>query len=171
MNLPLSLIIECLVAMLLLITIGYCMLLNSRLKRLRADEEGLRATIAELLTATEIAERAIHGLRAASGECENVLGRRLHEATSMSDELSTKMTAADTIVQRISKLAAAGRSPAPVPGMGDPAHGHSMPPARGLPPSPAMVGAGQAPVQAATPARRLDDAARALQSRLQRIAS
>ena len=30
--------IESLVAILLLLTIGYCMLLNSRLKRLKADE-------------------------------------------------------------------------------------------------------------------------------------
>jgi hypothetical protein len=55
--------IESLVAILLILTIGYCMLLNTRLKRLKADEHSLKATIAELITATEIAERAIGGLK------------------------------------------------------------------------------------------------------------
>ena len=38
--------IESLVAILLIVTIGYCMVLNSRLKRLKADEHSLKATIA-----------------------------------------------------------------------------------------------------------------------------
>src|SRR5262249_31072843 len=62
MNHSLGLMIETLVAILLLLTIGYCMLLNKRLKRLKADEHSLKAVIAELITATEIAERAIGGL-------------------------------------------------------------------------------------------------------------
>ena len=51
MNHSLGMAIEALVAVLLLITIGYCMLLNSRLKRLRSDEHSLKAVIAELITA------------------------------------------------------------------------------------------------------------------------
>ena len=60
-----GLMIERLVACLLLVTIGYCAMLNHRLKRLRADEQAMKATIAELITATEIAERAVEGLQAA----------------------------------------------------------------------------------------------------------
>ena len=41
-----GLMIESLVAALLMLTIGYCMLLNKRLKRLKADEHSLKATIA-----------------------------------------------------------------------------------------------------------------------------
>ena len=55
--------IEGLVAILLMLTVGYCMLLNRRLKLLKADEQSLRATISELVTATEIAERAVAGLK------------------------------------------------------------------------------------------------------------
>ncbi|MEM6383879.1 MAG: DUF6468 domain-containing protein [Pseudomonadota bacterium] len=151
MNMPLSLVIEGLVAALLVITIGYCVLLNKRLKRLRADEESLRATIAELLTATEIAERAIHGLRAASAECDANLGGRITQATALSDELSSKLTAADAVVQRIGKLAAASRSPAPAMASG------------------ATAPASGRPVASATKAsQRLDSAARTLQERLQR---
>ena len=59
-----GLMIESLVALLLLLTIGYCVILNSRLKRLKADEHALKATISELITATEIAGRAVAGLKA-----------------------------------------------------------------------------------------------------------
>jgi hypothetical protein len=37
MNHSLGIVIESLVAVLLVLTIGYCMLLNARLKRLKAD--------------------------------------------------------------------------------------------------------------------------------------
>ena len=49
-----GLAIESLVAALLMLTIGYCALLNKRLKLLRNDEQSMRGTIAELVTATEI---------------------------------------------------------------------------------------------------------------------
>ena len=52
MSHSLGLVIEGLVAVLLVLTIGYCMLLNKRLKRLKADEQSLKATIGELITAT-----------------------------------------------------------------------------------------------------------------------
>ena len=104
-SLPLSLVIEGLVAALLLVTIGYCVVLNGRLKRLRADEAGLRATIAELLTATEIAERAIHGLKTASAQCDHTLGQRLGEARQVSQELATNMDGAGALVERVGKLA------------------------------------------------------------------
>ncbi len=154
-NLPLSLVIEALVAVLLIITIGYCMLLNSRLKRLRADEEGLRATIAELLTATEIAERAIQGLRTTSAQCDQTLGQRLHEASQVSDNLSVNLSAAGAVIERIGKLAGAT-------GVSMNAH------------APAIKTVPEQEVSAATvdtPSRRLDDAARALQGRLERMAS
>jgi hypothetical protein len=54
----LGLMIESLVAVLLLLTIAFCIVLNRRLKKLKADEQALKGTISELITATEIAERA-----------------------------------------------------------------------------------------------------------------
>ena len=70
-----GIMIEGLVAILLMLTVGYCMLLNRRLKLLKADEQSLRATISELVTATEIAERAIAGLKVTVHECDIGLGR------------------------------------------------------------------------------------------------
>jgi len=77
MNHSLGVAIETLVAILLLLTIGYCMLLNKRLKRLKADEHSLKAVIAELVTATEIAERAIGGLKHAVRDVNDDLGSQL----------------------------------------------------------------------------------------------
>ncbi len=71
----LRLMIESLVAILLLLTIGYCVRLNEQLKRLKADEQRSRATIAELITATEIAERAIAGLKTTVREGDADAGR------------------------------------------------------------------------------------------------
>src|SRR5260221_7843744 len=79
--------IESLVAILLMLTIGYCMLLNSRLKRLKADEHSLKATIAELITATEIAERAIGGLKHTVRHGNENIRKHLTSAAPMSFQL------------------------------------------------------------------------------------
>jgi hypothetical protein len=109
MNHLIGITIEALVAVLLLITIGYCMLLNNRLKRLRSDEHSLRAVIAELITATEIAERAIGGLKHAVRDVNENLGNQLASATEMSDHLKRQLSECDHVVRRLSKIAIAAR--------------------------------------------------------------
>jgi hypothetical protein len=109
MNHSLGLMIETLVAVLLLITIGYCMLLNNRLKRLRADEHSLKAVIGELITATEIAERAIGGLKHAVRDVNENLGNQLTSATQMADHLKRQLSECDHVVRRLSKIAIAAR--------------------------------------------------------------
>src|ERR1700749_1185939 len=106
MNHSLGLMIESLVAILLMITIGYCMLLNSRLKRLRADEHSLKAVIGELVTATDIAERAIGGLKHAVRDVNENLGNQLASATEMSEQLKKQLAEGDNVVRRLSKIAA-----------------------------------------------------------------
>src|SRR5437899_9099972 len=101
--------IESLVAILLMLTIGYCMLLNARLKRLKADEHSLKAVIAELITATEIAERAIGGLKLAVRDVNENLGTQLAAATQMSEQLYRQLGEADNVVRRLSKIAVAAR--------------------------------------------------------------
>jgi hypothetical protein len=103
-------IIESLVAILLVLTISYCMLLNKRLKRLKADEQSLKATIAELITATEIAERAIGGLKITVRDCNENLGKHLANAAEMSIELDRKLSSGDEIVRKLSRIVLAGRS-------------------------------------------------------------
>jgi len=106
--------IESLVAVLLLLTIAYCVILNSRLKRLKADEQSLKATIAELITATEIAERAVAGLKTTAHECDHTLGERLRIADRCCAELNQQIKAGDVLFKRLSRIVAAAR-----PGEGD----------------------------------------------------
>ena len=109
MNHALGLTIETLVAVLLVVTIGYCVLLNKRLKRLRADEHSLKAVIAELITATEIAERAIGGLKLAVRDVNEDLGSQLTAAMQMSEQLRKQLAEGDNVVRRLSKIAIAAR--------------------------------------------------------------
>jgi hypothetical protein len=105
----LGVVIESLVAILLMLTIAYCMVLNKRLKRLRADESSLKATIAELITATEIAERAIGGLKHTVRDVNENLGTQLTAATEMSEQLKRQLSECDGVVRRLSKITLAAR--------------------------------------------------------------
>jgi Domain of unknown function (DUF6468) len=114
----LGILIESTVAILLVVTIGYCVILNNRLQRLRADEGALRATIGELITATEIAERAIAGLKVTVRECDQNLGERLNAAERYCADLDAQLAAGDTLLRRITQIAAAARpnqAPPPSP--------------------------------------------------------
>ena len=118
MNHYLGLLIETTVAILLIITIGYCYVLDRRLKRFRSDEILLKATIGELITATEIAERAIAGLKLTVRDCDQNLGERLRAAERFSADIAQQLAAGDSVLRRISQIAAASRpaqSAAPVP--------------------------------------------------------
>jgi hypothetical protein len=106
--------IESLVAILLMLTIGYCMLLNARLKRLKADEHSLKAVIAELITATEIAERAIGGLKLTVRDVNENLGSQLVSAAELSLQLKKQLAEGDAVFRRLSRIAIAAR-PAPEP--------------------------------------------------------
>jgi hypothetical protein len=133
----LGIVIESLVAVLLMVTIAYCMVLNKRLKRLRADESSLKATIAELITATEIAERAIGGLKHTVRDVNENLGSQLTAATEMSTQLKKQLGECDGVVRRLSKITIAARPAAPEP---------APPPAPVAPPAPASA---TAPVSSA----------------------
>lgn len=111
----LGMAIEVVVAVLLVLTIVYCAILNRRLTRLRADEEVLRATISELLTATEIAERAILGLKSTASECERSLGGRMLAAETLLGDLDQRLSAGNEIVKRIGAIVGAARTGAVTP--------------------------------------------------------
>jgi len=94
------------------------------LKRLRSDEHSLKAVIAELITATEIAERAIGGLKHAVRDVNENLGSQLASATQMADHLKRQLSECDSVVRRLGKIAIAARpqhaaeaeqAPAPTP--------------------------------------------------------
>ena len=93
-----GLMIESLVAILLLVTIGYCVVLNGRLKRLKADEQALKATISELITATEIAGRAVAGLKTTAQEADRTLGERLRAAERLSADLDRQLRGGEAML-------------------------------------------------------------------------
>jgi uncharacterized protein DUF6468 len=139
--------IEVLVAILLGITIVYCAMLNNRLKRLKADEQSLKGTIAELITATQIAERAVAGLKATAHECEATLGERLRAADRFCADLGRQVKGGEAVLARLARVVAAGHVL------------NDMPAAEAAAPqqsAPAPVHA-PAPAPAATPARRTPD--------------
>ena len=103
----LPLTIESLVSILLLLTILYCIRLNEQLKRLKADGTSMQQTIAELITATESAERAIAGLKATVREADETLGERLKAAERYSIEMRQNATAGAEVLNRLSKIAGA----------------------------------------------------------------
>ena len=107
-------LVESMVSILLLLTILYCVRLNSQLRLLKADEQTLRATISELITATEIAERAIGGLKHTVRDVNENLGNQLTSAAQMSEQLKRHLAEGDNVLRRLSKIAIAAR-PAPEP--------------------------------------------------------
>jgi hypothetical protein len=110
----LPLTIESLVAILLLLTILYCTRLNEQLKRLKANGTSMQQTIAELITATESAERAIAGLKATVQEADETLGERLRVAERYSAEMRHSAAAGAEVLQRLSRIAG-GRFAEPEP--------------------------------------------------------
>lgn len=108
-------LIESMVSVLLLLTILYCVRLNKQLRLLKADEQSLRATIAELITATEIAERAIAGLKQTMRDGEQGLTSRIQRSEQLCADIDKQMKAGEQLLEKLARIAAAGRSAAPAP--------------------------------------------------------
>lgn len=109
MNYHFGFAIESMVSVLLLLTILYCVRLNKQLRLLKADEQSLRVTISELVTATEIAERAIGGLKQTMREGEQVLSAKLARSEELSNEIGEKMKAAEALLGKLARIAAVAR--------------------------------------------------------------
>ncbi len=109
-GLPLGMIIESVVAILLALTIGYCIVLNKRLKMLHSDRETLREMINDLVQATTLANGAIKQLREVAVETDMTLNARLEEAERFGLELANHVTAGQNVLERISKITSAARS-------------------------------------------------------------
>jgi chromosome segregation ATPase len=97
--------IESLVALLLLLTILYCVRLNRQLKLLKADGKTMQTTIAELMAATETAERAIAGLKTTVHEADATLGESLRSAQRYSSELHRNTAAGAEVLHRLAQVA------------------------------------------------------------------
>ena len=104
-------LVETMVSILLLLTILYCVRLNKQLRLLKADEQSLRATISELITATEIAERAIAGLKSTMSEGEQTLSGRLEQSTQLAADIERQIKAGEELLGKLTRIASIGRTP------------------------------------------------------------
>lgn len=102
-------VIESMVSVLLLLTILYCFRLNKQLRLLKADEQSLRASISELITATEIAERTIAGLKSTMRENGDILAERLERSEHASANIARQIEAGEELMARLSRIVGAGR--------------------------------------------------------------
>ena len=108
-GLPLGLVIETLVTILLATTIGYCVILNQRLKRLHSDRGELKQMVADLVQATGLANAAIQELKHTAQEAETVLESRLGEAERFGVELANHVSAGQQIMDRLARITSAAR--------------------------------------------------------------
>jgi hypothetical protein len=99
-------IIESIVAVLLLLTILYCVRLNRGIVQLKGNEKTLKTTIAELIKATETAERAIAGLKITVQGADQTLGERLRSAEKFSADIARQIESAEAVLARVTQIAA-----------------------------------------------------------------
>ncbi len=86
----LSIAFEILVSLLLIITIGYCFVLDQRLKALRSGQDGVRQSIVELISATGQAEHSIRVLKETGTAVTQELEAHILEAKILGQKINTK---------------------------------------------------------------------------------
>ena len=102
-------LVELLVAILLAATIAYSILLDRRLRQLRADEQTMRRTVVDLACATDNAERAITGLKTTLAACDGTIAERLESAGNVATGLTGSVKAGEEVIDRIRSIVVAAR--------------------------------------------------------------
>lgn len=100
---------DLLVACLLVATIATSIRLSRRIAAMKADEATMRATIVELVQATERADAAIASLRRTVVETDQSLSDRLGAAARHTERLAEEVMAGEAVIERVSKIAAISR--------------------------------------------------------------
>lgn len=84
--------LELIVAALLCVTIGYCVIVNRKLNQLKSDKDAFRAIVAELAAATSQAQRAIGELRGtvdqSSTDLQRLIGQAADGRTALVQQLA-----------------------------------------------------------------------------------
>ncbi len=96
-----TLILDGVLIALLIATVGYCVVLERRLRALRADHGAFTRMIGEFAAATARAEDGIARLAAASAEHGARLDERTAAARAASDELSFLVERAERLADRL----------------------------------------------------------------------
>ncbi len=104
---PIGMILEALVAVLLVVTVVYCAILDRRLKALRSGQDGLKAIVEALDGATRRAQTSIGELRAAAEATGLALSAHTAKGRALCDELQIMAEAGNALADRL----AAARHP------------------------------------------------------------
>ncbi len=103
-GLPIGMAMELLVAVLLLVTIGYCVVVHGKLKWLKSDQAKLIQVIGELNAATAKAEHAVAALSTVSTGAEKTLQIQLERSRDVTSELSTAIVEAEHFLTKITQI-------------------------------------------------------------------
>ncbi len=99
----LELWLDALVAVLLLVTVVYCLVLNRRLTALRGNQAEMRQLLSQFTLATRQAEASISELKEASDHIGANLDQRMADARALTDELATMTQSGNALADRIEK--------------------------------------------------------------------
>ena len=125
MDFSLGMVVEGSVAVLLAVTIGYCAILNHRLKRLHSDRETLAKMVGDLFQATALANSAVMELKTAALEADARLSERLEQAEKFELQLTAQLATGSQLIEKITRITAAAKAhgattPEPAPARAEP---------------------------------------------------
>lgn len=89
------------VAVLLLITIGYCVVLYARLNEVRRSNATMKKLISEFTSATERAQAGLLSIKSTGSELSNALSERIDEARALKGDLVYVTRAAQNLAERL----------------------------------------------------------------------
>ncbi len=96
-----SLIVEGALAALILATLGYCALLEQRLRILRKDQTGLNGTIRAVSGAIAAARAQLAALRGSAGHSIETLATHVATARALADELTLLISVGKGVAEQI----------------------------------------------------------------------
>jgi hypothetical protein len=100
---------DAIVALLLIATIGYSVVLNRRLGTVRNDREKFEALVRNLNAASHRAEAAVTSLRVTAEELSRRLEKKVEEARSLADDLTYMIERGGNIADKLADQIRAGR--------------------------------------------------------------
>lgn len=100
----LGIAIESLVAVLLAVTIGYCVLVNRKLANLRSDQSELKKIVRDLHLATDHAAQAIMGLRESAANADESLGMQLERVKVIDKQLRESIGRGDALLAKLTAM-------------------------------------------------------------------
>ena len=101
----LGFVVEALVALLLVVTISYCVLVNRKLEQLRSDKSELRAIVRDLHRATSQAEQAIGVLSETAESTEQTLNSRIARAQDLGARLDAGLEQGESLLSKLTVVA------------------------------------------------------------------